>query len=128
MTKVYFDISMSLDGYVTVMGGADTGRQYLRAGLVDELSIHLVPILLGGGTRMFEHVGERHVELDRVGLTDTAAGTPRSVPHGCGRRRRPPRPLSGSDRRVPGARRGRERAARRAGSGGRWVIHHAAEA
>jgi dihydrofolate reductase len=63
------------DKDVTVMGGADIGQQYLRAGLVDELSIHLVPILLGGGTRMFEHVGERHIELERVGLTDTAAAT-----------------------------------------------------
>ena len=63
------------DKDVTVMGGADLGQQYLRADLIDELSIHLVPILLGGGTRMFEHVGERHLELERVGLTDTAAAT-----------------------------------------------------
>jgi dihydrofolate reductase len=42
------------DKYVVVMGGADTGRQYLEAGLVDELSIHLVPIELGAGTRLFE--------------------------------------------------------------------------
>ncbi|MGH3341024.1 MAG: dihydrofolate reductase family protein [Propionibacteriaceae bacterium] len=30
---------------VTVMGGADTGQQYLRAGLLDKLSIHLIPVL-----------------------------------------------------------------------------------
>ncbi|HEX5622270.1 MAG TPA: dihydrofolate reductase family protein [Solirubrobacteraceae bacterium] len=40
--------------YVCVMGGAETGRQFLHAGLVDELSIHLVPIELGGGTRLFD--------------------------------------------------------------------------
>ena len=60
---------------MTVMGGADIGQQYLRAGLIDELSIHLVPILLGGGTRMFERLGERHIKLERVGLTDAAAAT-----------------------------------------------------
>lgn len=38
---------------VTVMGGAEVGRQFLAAGLVDELSLHVVPIVLGGGTRMF---------------------------------------------------------------------------
>jgi dihydrofolate reductase len=42
------------DRTVCVMGGADLGRQYLRAGLLDEISIHLVPVLLGAGTRMFE--------------------------------------------------------------------------
>ncbi|HEY7621386.1 MAG TPA: dihydrofolate reductase family protein [Solirubrobacteraceae bacterium] len=63
------------DKHVTVMGGADTGQQFVRAGLVDELSIHLVPILLGGGTRMFEHLGDEHIKLERVGLTDTPAAT-----------------------------------------------------
>jgi dihydrofolate reductase len=59
------------DKYVTVMGGAETGQQYLRAGLVDELSIHLVPILLGAGTRMFDRLGDEHVELE---LTDVIRG------------------------------------------------------
>jgi dihydrofolate reductase len=39
------------------MGGADTGQQYLRAGLVDDLSTGLVPVLFGEGTRMFGHLG-----------------------------------------------------------------------
>jgi dihydrofolate reductase len=38
---------------VCIMGGADIGQQFIRAGLVDELSLHVAPILLGGGTRMF---------------------------------------------------------------------------
>ena len=63
------------DKHVTVMGGADTGRQYLRAGLIDELSIHLVPVLLGGGTRIFEHIAEQHIQLERVAVTDTPAPT-----------------------------------------------------
>jgi dihydrofolate reductase len=34
------------------MGGADTGQQYLRAGLVDELHVAVVPVLLGSGERL----------------------------------------------------------------------------
>jgi dihydrofolate reductase len=57
------------DKYVTVMGGAETGQQYIRAGLVDELSIHLVPLLLGAGTRMFEHLADEQIELEQVEVT-----------------------------------------------------------
>ncbi len=60
---------------VTVMGGAETGQQYLRAGLVDELSIHLVPVLFGTGTRMFERLGDQHVQLEQIGALQTAAAT-----------------------------------------------------
>jgi dihydrofolate reductase len=63
------------DKDVTVMGGADTGRQFIEAGLVDELSIHLVPVLFGGGTRMFEHLGDRHLQLENLGAVQTAAAT-----------------------------------------------------
>lgn len=46
--------SLAGDKTVTVMGGASVGRQFLAAGLVSELSLHIVPIVLGGGTRLFE--------------------------------------------------------------------------
>jgi dihydrofolate reductase len=39
---------------VCVMGGATTARQFIEAGLLDELRIHLAPVLLGQGTRLFE--------------------------------------------------------------------------
>jgi dihydrofolate reductase len=61
------------DRVVSVMGGANLGRQYIAAGLVDELSIHLVPVLLGGGTRMFEALGL--VELEPAGAIETPAAT-----------------------------------------------------
>jgi dihydrofolate reductase len=48
---------------VTIMGGPAVGNQYLRAGLVDELSIHLVPVLFGSGTRLTEAL-PAHVELE----------------------------------------------------------------
>jgi dihydrofolate reductase len=43
---------------VRLGGGASTVQQYLRAGLVDELHVPVVPILLGGGERLFENVGD----------------------------------------------------------------------
>jgi dihydrofolate reductase len=42
------------DRTVTVMGGASIGRQFLAAGLVDEVSLHVAPVVLGGGTRLFD--------------------------------------------------------------------------
>ena len=42
---------------VTVGGGADVINQYLSAGLVDELELNIVPLVLGGGARLFEGVG-----------------------------------------------------------------------
>jgi dihydrofolate reductase len=43
-------------GDVRIGGGADTVQQFLRAGLVDEFEIHVVPLLLGTGSRLFEHL------------------------------------------------------------------------
>ena len=63
------------DKDVTVMGGAEIGQEYLRAGLVDELSIHLVPVLFGSGTRMFEHLRDQHIQLEPAGTVQTAAAT-----------------------------------------------------
>ncbi len=41
---------------VSIGGGAETAQQYLREGLFDELQIHVVPVLLGGGSRLFENL------------------------------------------------------------------------
>jgi dihydrofolate reductase len=49
---------------VVVMGGANLGQQYIAVGLVDELSIHLVPVLFHGGTRMFDNLGVDHTDLE----------------------------------------------------------------
>lgn len=43
---------------VALAGGAHAGQQYLVAGLVDEMEIHLVPTLLGSGERLFEGTGD----------------------------------------------------------------------
>ena len=50
---------------VLLSGGADVINQYLAAGLVDELELHVVPILLGGGSRLFDGVGPG-VRLEQV--------------------------------------------------------------
>ena len=44
------------DGDVAIMGGATTINQFLAAGLIDELRLHIVPLTLGAGTRLFEDV------------------------------------------------------------------------
>jgi dihydrofolate reductase len=54
------------DADVTIMGGASIGRQYIAAGLVDEISIHLVPVLFDGGTRMFDELGTGHIHLEPI--------------------------------------------------------------
>ena len=60
---------------VSVMGGADIGQQFIRGGLVDEISIHLVPIMFGGGTRIFENLGEQLRELEIVEMVPGATAT-----------------------------------------------------
>ncbi|MET7395543.1 dihydrofolate reductase family protein [Dactylosporangium sp. NPDC005572] len=56
------------DKDVLVMGGARTAQQFIRAGLVDEVQIQLVPVLLGAGARLFDHLGSNHIELERTAL------------------------------------------------------------
>ncbi|HKH40734.1 MAG TPA: dihydrofolate reductase family protein [Solirubrobacterales bacterium] len=47
-------------------GGADSINQYLAAGLVDEIELHVTPILLGGGERLFDGVGDLKLEQLRA--------------------------------------------------------------
>jgi dihydrofolate reductase len=63
------------DKHVAVMGGAETGQRFIRTGLVDEISIHLVPVLFGSGTRLFEHLGKEHIQLETTGVIETPEAT-----------------------------------------------------
>jgi dihydrofolate reductase len=47
---------------VSIAGGASTVNQYLRAGLLDELFLHVAPVFLGAGERLFEDVGDAVLE------------------------------------------------------------------
>ena len=63
------------DRDVTVVGGPDIGRQLLRAGLVDELDIDIMPILLGGGLRLFDGIGSKPTPLERVRVFESGQRT-----------------------------------------------------
>ncbi len=60
---------------VGIWGGANVMRQYLEAGLVDELQIHLIPVLLGEGLRLFRDAGRERVELRRTRTIETPGAT-----------------------------------------------------
>jgi len=62
------------DKNISVMG-ADVGRQCIDAGVIDEISVHLVPVLFGSGTPLLgEGVGE-HVTLEFVGVSESPHAT-----------------------------------------------------
>jgi dihydrofolate reductase len=58
---------------VMIGGGADAAQQYLRARLVDEMEIHVVPVLLGAGSRLFENVNGGLAGFECVGLASSPA-------------------------------------------------------
>jgi dihydrofolate reductase len=54
------------DESVVVAGGASAIRQYLAAGLLDELYLHIVPLVLGAGERLLQEVGDPKLEPVKV--------------------------------------------------------------
>lgn len=58
---------------VKVMGGATTVNQYLKAGLIDELWLHIVPVTVGEGTRLFE--GVSNLKLEAVEISGSSVVT-----------------------------------------------------
>lgn len=54
---------------IFINGGANTIQQYIKAGLLDELTLHIVPILLGGGTSLFGSLGA-YLELEKIAVQD----------------------------------------------------------
>lgn len=54
------------DRNVDIAGGADTVQQAIRAGLVDEMHLHVLPFLMGEGVRLFDRLGPDHIELDPI--------------------------------------------------------------
>jgi dihydrofolate reductase len=63
------------DKNVGIWGGANIVRQYLKAGLLDEMRIHLISVLLGGGVRLFEDLGHDGIELRRTSSIETPSAT-----------------------------------------------------
>jgi dihydrofolate reductase len=63
------------DKDVSVAGGASVIQQYLEAGLVEELQIHVAPLLLGEGVRLFDNLGAKQVELEGTRVIQSPAVT-----------------------------------------------------
>lgn len=63
------------DKDVYLAGGADVAQQYLRAGLLDELQVHVVPVFLGGGVRLFDGPGLEPIELEATRVIGSDAVT-----------------------------------------------------
>lgn len=59
------------DRNVKIMGGANTVNQYLAAGLIEELWLHIAPVTIGSGTRLFEGVSNLNLEPIEVSGTST---------------------------------------------------------
>lgn len=57
------------------IAGANVFQQYLRASYVDEIHLHVVPVVLGAGTRLFDNLGAEHVELEQVRHLETPGAT-----------------------------------------------------
>lgn len=63
------------DKHVMVVGGANTAQQCLRAGLVDEIHIGIVPVLLGDGLRFFEPRANEQMGLERTRIFESPTRT-----------------------------------------------------
>ena len=72
------------DKDVLLAGGASVAQQYLKAGLLDQVQIHVVPVLLGGGTHLFGMLGldPRRVEVTRVVASPSVTHIRFEVPRG----------------------------------------------
>lgn len=60
---------------VSIAGGASTIQQFLRPGLLDEIQIHVAPLLLGGGIRLFDELATDQIELEKTRVVDSPAVT-----------------------------------------------------
>ena len=55
---------------IMLLGGANAAQQYLKAGLLDEIHLHLVPVLLGEGIRLFENIGTQQINLEQSSVIE----------------------------------------------------------
>jgi dihydrofolate reductase len=52
------------------VGAASLVQQCLEAGLLDEVHVDIVPVLLGGGVRLFDNLGPEHIELEKTEIIE----------------------------------------------------------
>ena len=60
---------------IILLGGANAAQQYLKSGLLDEIHVHLVPVLLGEGIRLFENTGTQPIHLEQMSVIEDRAVT-----------------------------------------------------
>jgi dihydrofolate reductase len=63
------------DRSVLLMGGGDVVRQYLEAGLVDEFTLTVSPVLLGGGKRLFDGLRRTDLAFERTAIVESPFAT-----------------------------------------------------
>jgi dihydrofolate reductase len=63
------------DKNVIVMGGAQLLRQYLAAGLIDELTLTIAPVLLGAGKRLFDGIAHTNIDFERYAVIESPYAT-----------------------------------------------------
>ncbi len=63
------------DKDICIAGGADTVQQYLKAGLVDEIQLHVVSKIFGDGVRLFDHLGAGPLDLERTRVIESVGVT-----------------------------------------------------
>jgi dihydrofolate reductase len=63
------------DKDVYVMGGASIAQQCLKASLLDEIHVHIAPILLTGGIRLFDHIGNECIQLETIRVFESDGTT-----------------------------------------------------
>ena len=62
------------DKNVVIVGGANVIQQCLKAELIDELQIDISPVLLGDGLRLFEHLENENIQLEKVKVVEWPGG------------------------------------------------------
>jgi dihydrofolate reductase len=68
-----FETAKKLAGNKNIyIAGADVAQQFLKRGFIDEISIHLVPVLFGSGTRLFDGLDGEHISLEIIEVIQTA--------------------------------------------------------
>lgn len=63
------------DKDVHVGGGANIVQQFIRAGLLNEIQVHIAPVFLGTGVRLFDHLGTDQIELENTRVIESPAAT-----------------------------------------------------
>ena len=74
-TSIYRAKAAAGNRDVTIIGGASTAQQALRAGLVDEIQIDLMPVILGDGLRLFENIDTNVIEMEKVVVVEMSVRT-----------------------------------------------------